>query len=55
MTPFDEWFENKEKSLLDKFGILISKELRSEMYSAFEFGASVGFSNRANKVQNEKN
>jgi len=43
MTPFDEWFKNKEKALVEKFGTLVAKELRSEMYSAFEFGASIGF------------
>jgi hypothetical protein len=43
MTPFDEWFKNKEKALIEKFGTLVAKELRSEMYSSFEFGASIGF------------
>lgn len=43
MTPFDKWFKDREKHLKEKFGSLIAKELRGEMYSAFEFGASVGF------------
>ena len=43
MTPFDEWFKNKEKALVEKFGTLVAKELRSEMYLSFEFGASIGF------------